>query len=133
MAAVEGVRRVSLQKGPGSEQVQEVASRVPLLDLGPRLDETTGAFVDTAAVLKNLDLVISSDTSVVHLAGALGVRTWVALGYPAEWRWLRHREDIPWYPTLRLFRQDAARDWGPVFRRMAAELRSLAETASGGR
>lgn len=126
LAAIEGVTLYSLQKGPGSEQLQEVAGRMQIIDLGPRLDVGAAAFVDTAAVMKNLDLVISSDTAIIHLAGALGVPVWVALGYPAEWRWLLGRDDSPWYPTLRLFRQEAPGDWASVFRRIAAELRRLA-------
>src|SRR5262249_8012245 len=78
--------------------------------------------VETAALMNSLDLVISSDTAVAHLAGALGVPAWVALGVEADWRWLRDRPDSVWYPTMRLFRQKAAGDWEEVFERMAAEL-----------
>jgi tetratricopeptide (TPR) repeat protein len=129
LAWVPGVRLFSLQKGYGSEQLQEVAGRFPIIDLGHRLDEDTRAFVDTAAVLSNLDLVISSDTSMVHLAGALGRPVWVAMVHPSEWHWLRDRTDSPWYPTLRLFRQEKSGEWGPVFRRMAAELRQKVSEA----
>ena len=72
-----------------------------------------------AAIMKNLDLVISCDTAVAHLAGALGVPVWVALPFVPDWRWLLEREDSPWYPTMRLFRQRRAGDWGEVFERMA--------------
>jgi ADP-heptose:LPS heptosyltransferase len=78
--------------------------------------------MDTAAVMKNLDLVITSDTAIAHLAGALGVATWVALPLEPDWRWMRKRADCPWYPTLRLFRQTVFDDWAPVFERMAAAL-----------
>lgn len=84
-----------------------------------------GAFVDTAAIISNLDLVISCDTSVAHLAGAMGVTTWVALESAADWRWLADREDSPWYPTMRLFRQTTLGDWNAVFDRMADALRTL--------
>jgi hypothetical protein len=78
--------------------------------------------MDTAAVMRNLDLVITSDTAVAHLAGALGVPVWVALGRACDWRWLDEREDCPWYPTMRLFRQERLGDWDGVFAAIAAEL-----------
>jgi hypothetical protein len=118
---VAGVRLISLQKGPGSEQIRQVP--FPVEDLASRLDETAGAFVDTAAVMKNLDLVITSDTSIAHLAGALGVPVWVALSHIPDWRWLLEREDSPWYPTMRLFRQTTPGDWPGVFGRIAEAIR----------
>jgi tetratricopeptide (TPR) repeat protein len=123
LAQVDGVRLFSLQKGTGREQLAAVASYLPVIDLADRLDETTGGFMDTAAVIKNLDLVVTSDTSVAHLAGALGVPVWVALALGADWRFLLGREDSPWYPTMRLFRQTQMGDWDGVFERIAAELR----------
>ena len=78
--------------------------------------------MDTAAVMKNLDLVITSDTSVPHLAGALGVPVWVALPFVPDWRWLWDRSDSPWYPTMRLFRQKKAGDWEGVFEEIRAAL-----------
>jgi hypothetical protein len=92
-------------------------------DLGGRLNGAPGACADTAAILKNLDLLITSDTSTAHLAGALGVPVWLALASSACWRWLLGREDSPWYPTMRLYRQERPGDWDGVFRRMAAGLR----------
>lgn len=89
----------------------------------PPLDEGTGAFMDTAAMMRNLDLVVTSDTAIAHLAGALGVRVWLAASLNCEWRWMRDREDSPWYPTMRLFRQRSLGDWSDVFSRMAAALR----------
>ena len=122
LAAVPGVRLISLQKGDGSEQLGDVAGRCAVLDLASRLDESSGAFMDTAAVMKNLDLVITSDTSIPHLAGALGVPVWVALPHICDWRWLLDRDDSPWYPTMRLFRQAVRGDWQEVFERIAAAL-----------
>jgi tetratricopeptide (TPR) repeat protein len=119
LAALRGVRLVSLQKGPGSEQLAAVAGQWPVTDLGARLDEAAGPFMDTAAVMKNLDLIVTSDTSIPHLAGALGVPVWVALAKIPDWRFLMEREDSPWYPSMRLFRQERAGDWGPVFQRIA--------------
>jgi Flp pilus assembly protein TadD len=118
-----GVRLVSLQKGHGSEQLAAVAAAWGVVDLGPRLDEGTGAFEDTAAVMTQLDLVVSSDTSVVHLAGALGTSVWLALPLACDWRWGLAGESTPWYPTMCVFRQRRAGDWEEVFTRMAAELR----------
>jgi hypothetical protein len=123
LGRVAGVRLISLQKGPGMEQLREVSGLFPVIDLGPRLDESAGAFMDTAAAMKNLDLVITSDTAVAHLAGAMGVPVWLALAFAPEWRWLLEREDSPWYPHMRLFRQSRRGDWEGVFARMAGELR----------
>jgi hypothetical protein len=125
LARVEGVRLYSLQKGPGTEQLDEAAGRFPIVDLGPELDEHSGAFMDTAAVLSSLDVVICPDTALGHLAGGLGVRVWIALGIASEWRWLQAREDSPWYPSARLFRQTQAGRWTDVFERMAAEVQAL--------
>ena len=107
LASLPGVRLISLQKGFGSEQVATVD--FPVLDLSGRLDEVAGPFMDTAAVIRNLDLVVTADTAIAHLAGALGVPVWVALQFSADWRWLLGRDDSPWYPTMRLFRQTTLR------------------------
>ncbi len=130
LANCDNVRLFSLQKGPGSEQLPALAERLRIVDLGPSLDEAAGAFVDTAAVMMNLDLVITSDTSIAHLAGALGVRVWVALQYAPDWRWLVNRDDSPWYPTMRLFRQSRFAQWDDVFARIADELQSLSSRAA---
>jgi ADP-heptose:LPS heptosyltransferase len=93
------------------------------LDLTEQMDnDSVGSFMDTAAVISLLDLVICSDSSVTHLAGALGVPTWTALPFMPDWRWLLDREDTPWYPTMRLFRQRTRGDWNDVFERIAAAL-----------
>ena len=131
LARVPGVQLYGLQKGLGSEQLGRVASRFAIVDLGSRLDESTGPFLDTAAVIKNLDLVISSDTSIPHLAGAQGAPVWLATPFTPDWRWLLDREDSPWYPTLRLFRQPSVGDWESVFERMAAELERLVSSGAG--
>jgi hypothetical protein len=124
LAEVPGVTLISLQKGFGTEQISDIRDRVPVLDWGSELDSATGAFEDTAAVMMGLDFVVTSDTAIAHLAGALGVPVWVALAAVPEWRWHLDREDCPWYPTMRLFRQPAAGDWQSPFARIADELQS---------
>jgi ADP-heptose:LPS heptosyltransferase len=83
---------------------------------------------ETAAILTGLDLLITSDTALAHLAGALGVRVWVVLQAVPDWRWMSERDDSPWYPTMRLFRQRVPGDWPEVFQRVAAELVSLGKS-----
>jgi len=122
IAAVPGVRLVSLQKGPGAEQLATVADRWNVVDLAERLDASGGAFEDTAAIIAGLDLLVTSDTALAHLAGAMGKPVWVALQTVPDWRWLLQREDSPWYPTMRLFRQQELGDWQPVFKRMSQEV-----------
>jgi tetratricopeptide (TPR) repeat protein len=129
LARVPGVRLLSLQKGVGSDQLQGLGAAWGVLDLGPRLDETAGAFMDTAAVMQHLDLVVTSDTAVAHLAGALGVPVWLALPLARDWRWLLERSDCPWYPTMRLFRQRRWGDWDELFARIATEVQRLSSTA----
>jgi Tfp pilus assembly protein PilF len=123
--ALDGVELVSLQKGPGALQLAALGGQFPVRDLGPELDEAHGAFMDTAAVMKNLDLVVTSDTATAHLAGALGVEVWVALTLAPDWRWMRERTDSPWYASMRLFRQTQLGDWAGVFERMAEALRQF--------
>jgi ADP-heptose:LPS heptosyltransferase len=89
--------------------------------------DSGAAFVDTAAVMMHLDLIVSSDTSVPHLAGALGRPVLVALARVPDWRWLLDREDSPWYQTMRLFRQAETGNWHDVFRRIAAAVRDIAK------
>ena len=124
-----GVSLVALQKGPGLEQLPQVSFADRIVELGADLDAGADAFLDTAAVMASLDLVISTDTSILHLAGALGRPSWAALTFSSEWRWLLERSDSPWYPTMRLFRQTADGDWDAVVRAMVAELRPLARVS----
>jgi tetratricopeptide (TPR) repeat protein len=119
LSKLPGVSLVSLQKGPAIQA--EALSRLSITVL-PGLDDGHSAFIDTAAVMKNLDLVISADTATAHLAGALGVPVWVALSLVPDWRWFLDREDSPWYPTMRLFRQKARGNWQDVFSRIAIAL-----------
>jgi tetratricopeptide (TPR) repeat protein len=123
IARIPEVRLISLQKGSGTEQLRGLPGDWRLEDLGPQFDSGGAeAFLDTAAVMAALDLVITSDTSIAHLAGALGRPTWVALKQRPDWRWMLEREDNPWYPTMRLFRQPEPGAWAPVFDSMRREL-----------
>jgi hypothetical protein len=126
LAEVEGVQLISLQKGAGTEQLRAIGGRFAVADLGEELDPPGAAFLDTAAVIAALDLVVTADTAAAHLAGALAVPVWVALSAVADWRWLRERGDTPWYPTMRLFRQRQLGDWQPVFDKMAGQIRRAA-------
>ncbi len=123
LSRVPGVTLLSLQKNHGTDQLPGIAGKFSVVELGSRLDVDSGPFLDTAAVMKNLDLFITSDTAVAHLAGALGVPTWMALSTTPDWRWMTQREDNAWYPTMRIFRQTEAMAWEPVFARIASELR----------
>ncbi len=125
LARLEGIRLFSLQKGAGSEQLAPSplspaagergwGEGFPVTDLGSRLE----TFADTAALLKNLDLLVTIDTAVAHCAGALGVPVWVMLPFSPDWRWLLNREDSPWYPSMRLFRQKRWGDWDEVIERV---------------
>lgn len=126
LAAVPGITLVSLQKGPGEEQIAANRAAVPLT-VFPDLDASE-PFMDTAAVMQHLDLVISADTAIAHLAGALGRPVWVALGTDSDWRWGADRPDTPWYPTARLFRQKTFGDWPGVIADMAAALAAAPDT-----
>ena len=117
LARLPGVKLIGLQKGLGSQQVATID--FPVLDLSGQLDQAAGPFMDTAAVIANLDLVVTADSVIAHLAGALGAPVWVALSVAADWRWLEGRDDSPWYPTMRLFRQTTLGQWPDVFQRMA--------------
>jgi tetratricopeptide (TPR) repeat protein len=129
--ALPGVELISLQKGAGAEQIAGIAGTFSVRDFGHDLDEQHGPFMDTAALMMNLDLVVTSDSAVAHLAGALGVPVWLALSFAPDWRWLLDREDSPWYPTMRLFRQPRPGDWPRVFERMAAELQRSERKGTG--
>jgi len=124
VGALPGVRLISLQKVNGLEQLESLPAGMTVETLGDDFDPGPDMFVDTAAAMEACDLVITPDTSTAHLAGALGVRTWVALPYVADWRWLMGRTDSPWYPATRLFRQAERGVWDGVFAEMAGTLRA---------
>jgi len=122
LGRLKGAHFFSLQKGAAADELNTLAGRLDVIDLGSTIDENTGAFVETAAVLKNLDLLITCDTAIAHVAGALGVPVWVALANVPDWRWLMSGDTSPWYPTMRLFRQTSLSDWPGVFERIAEAL-----------
>ena len=123
LSQLSGIRLISLQKDNGLDQLAGLPNGMQVERLGTEFDGGPDAFVDTAAVMQNLDLIVTSDTAIAHLAGALRRPVWVALKRVPEWRWLLDRADSPWYPDMRLFRQAKAGNWGDVFERMADELR----------
>jgi tetratricopeptide (TPR) repeat protein len=125
LARLEGVRLVSLQKNLGVEQLETLPPDMMVETLGEDFDAGPDAFVDTAAAMESLDLVVACDTSIAHLAAALGRPVWVALKYAPDWRWGLEGQATSWYPSMRLFRQRTPNDWGPVFREMAAELKTV--------
>lgn len=122
--AVPGIHFFSLQKGPS-----ELLCLPPALGVQWLEDESTD-LADTAAILQHLDLLITVDTSLAHLAGALGCPVWTLLAFSADWRWLRNRDDSPWYPTMRLFRQQHRGDWGPVLADVRRQLELLTNRQS---
>lgn len=125
LARVPGVRLISLQKHAGLEQLASLPDGMVVETLGEDFDPGPDAFVDTAAAMHACDLVVVPDTSVVHLSAAQGLRTWLALNEPGDWRWLQGRSDSPWYPTVRIFRQPSRGDWPSVFEAMAKALPGL--------
>ncbi|NQE48581.1 tetratricopeptide repeat protein [Herbaspirillum rubrisubalbicans] len=118
----------SLQKGKPLEDLKALPPGLPVFNLG----DECGDFADTAAAISNLDLVISVDTSVVHLAGAMSHPTWVLLPHIPDWRWLTEREDSPWYPSMRLFRQPALNDWNSVLKTVGEQLIALQQKKAQG-
>jgi hypothetical protein len=118
--AASGATFLSIQKGPSEGAAVAPPAGMSLVNLSPDIRD----FDDTAAILAVADLLISVDSSPVHLAGALGRPAWVMLPFSPEWRWLVGREDTPWYPSVRLFRQSSPGDWPGVIQGMAQELAS---------
>jgi tetratricopeptide (TPR) repeat protein len=131
IASLPDVRLISLQKGQAASQLADLPPEMAVETLGSDYDAGPDAFLDTAAVMEHLDLVITSDTAIAHLAGALARPAWVALHHVPEWRWLLGRVDSPWYPTLRLFRQREAGDWETVFEDIYLALESRLTQRAG--
>lgn len=125
LARLENTQLISLQQGDGTGQIPEMPWRDRVVDLTPEMD-LDGAFVDTLALMSSLDLVVTSDTAIAHLAGAAGVPVYVALCHLPDWRWGLKGQSSPWYSTMRLFRQEDAGDWNGVFDRIST---AVAENA----
>ncbi len=125
LANLPNVRLVSLQRGPGIEQIPSFQRFTgdKLLVPTDGAQSTPADLADTAAIMSCLDLVLTVDTATAHLAGALARRTWVMLSTVTDWRWLSHRHDSPWYPTMRLFRQKSLGNWDELIARVAQSLR----------
>lgn len=121
MLTVSGVTFVGLQKGEKLGDVNELPTSIKFTNLGDQFDD----FSDTAAVISQLDLIITIDTAVAHLAATMGKPVWLLLSYPPDFRWLLEREDSPWYPDMRIFRQTEHGKWGPVIKRITEALRNL--------
>jgi len=118
IGAVPGIALLALQKGPKTGQAGGWFGRAPLINVGAEI----GDYDDTMAILANIECLVTVDTSVAHLAGAMGRPVWVMLPFAPDWRWLMGRSDTPWYPTMRFFRQSAAKKWGDVLQNLAAAL-----------
>ena len=127
VAAIPGVRLISLQWTGGAEQLRTIGDGMQIETLGEEIVNNPDGFREVAAVMANLDLLIMSDTGPAHLAGALGRPVWVALTKRPDWRWLSEGETTPWYPTMKLFRQTMRGDWPAVFAKIAHELKTLVE------
>jgi tetratricopeptide (TPR) repeat protein len=125
LAEIDGVRLISLQKQPGSIEIEQAAFQDRIERPTDEADVGADALLDIAAIMKNLDLIVSVDTMAAHLAGALGRPVFVALRWVADWRWLRNRSDSPFYPTMRLFRQSAHGGWRDVFAEIAVAARQV--------
>jgi len=118
LAKLDSITFYSLQKGSASDQAKNPPEGMNLIDYTEEIND----FSDTAALIENLDLVISVDTAVAHLAGALGKLIWTLLPFEPIWQWMLHREDSPWYPTMRFFRQPSPGDWDSVMAKVLNEL-----------
>ncbi|WP_395698598.1 tetratricopeptide repeat protein [Methylocella sp.] len=125
LAAIEGARLISLMRGEDALEAQPCGA-FAIERLGADYDAGPDAFIDCAAAMESCDLIVTSDTAIAHLAGALGRPAFLALRQAADWRWLERRADSPWYPTMRLFRQTRRDDWAPVFEEIAAAAAPLA-------
>jgi hypothetical protein len=124
LARVPGVRLYSLQLGSYATQLAPPPAGMDIVDLAPEIRD----FADTAALIASLDLIISIDTSVSNLAGAIGVPVWVAVPFVADWRWGKEGRTTPWFPTATVYRQPAPDDWGAVLAAIVSDLRDLARS-----
>jgi len=127
LSHIPNIEFYSLQKSNGTSQIKDLPEHFVVHTFGPNFDTSTGPFMDTAAIMKQLDLIITVDTSIAHLAGALGRPVWVMLPYNTDWRWIAGRTDSPWYPTMKIFKQPKAFDWETVIQNIYKDLKKLAK------
>jgi tetratricopeptide (TPR) repeat protein len=125
LGSVEGVSVYNLQRETGTDQLNSIHNNFKLITFEGDFDSSNGRFMDTAAVMRNLDLIITIDTSIGHIAAGLGMPTWVLIPEPPDWRWMLDRADTPWYPNMRLFRQPTPGDWETVMGTIVCELGKL--------
>ncbi|MDR3549800.1 MAG: DUF6165 family protein, partial [Candidatus Babeliales bacterium] len=125
LSQIRGVSLYSLQKMDGVDQLNALPQGMIVHDFGSEFDYTHGRFMDTAAVIENLDLIVTVDTSVAHLAGALGKPVWILLPTVADWRWMINRNDTPWYPNMQLFRQTITGDWDSLLNEVSRKIETL--------
>lgn len=130
LAHIPGISLYSLQQN-GNETIASLKNKLAITTFGKDFDITNGAFMDTAAVMKNLDLILTVDTSIAHLAGALGIPVWVMLPYSPDYRWTLQGSTTPWYPTMRLFRQPTPGDWASVVQEVTKALNIITTTKIG--
>ena len=123
ISKIPNLELISLYKGEDENQLQNI--NFDVTSLGDDFDNNQDTFLDTAAVMSHCDLIITSDTSIAHLAGALGHSVWVVLKYIPDWRWMLERSDSPWYPTMKLYRQKNLDDWDSVFAAIKRDLNSI--------
>ena len=130
MGNVPGIALLSLQKSPKTGQAGGWYGRAPLINLGAEIQnyDDTMAILAILAILANIERLVTVDTSVAHLAGAMGRPAWIMLPFAPDWRWLLRRADTPWYPTVRLFRQSTVRRWDDVLQAVATALAQEADT-----
>ncbi len=121
LASLPGVALIALQKGPAAAQAGEYFGAAPLVNIGAEITD----YEDTMAILQSLDLLVTVDTSVCHVAGAMGCKTFVLLARAPDWRWLLQRTDTPWYPSLTLVRQTTTGEWGDAMQRAAGLVAAL--------
>ena len=126
LTQIPSIRLYALQKGSAANQLRELTDNTLITNIADQLDD----FADTAAAIENLDLVISVDTAVLHLSGAMGKPVWALLPFVPDFRWMLNRTDTPWYPTMKLFRQNKLGRWDDVFARVTSQLKKLVENKS---
>ncbi len=122
LGSTPGISVYSLQKNEGLGQLNQLPSHVTIHTFDSSFDVAHGSFVDTAAIMQSMDLIISTDTATAHLAGAMGRRVWLLLPFNVDWRWLLNRNDTPWYPTMRIFKQTRPFDWDSVINELHTTL-----------